>query len=129
MPRLRKYELIVTCILPDCGLLFMRSCKDRPNRRFCSRDCYRLAMRKYETVAYPQIWHNGKLEYLHRVIYCEANNLKIEDIKDAIIHHKDENAFNRHPDNLEKLEGRAAHLHVHNYHKRGTWQADNDIPF
>lgn len=77
-------------------------------------------MRKFDDRAYPQIWHKGKRELLHRVIYMEATG---ETLTAAdIIHHRDENPFNRHPSNLERLSGNAAradHLAKHNFHRRG----------
>lgn len=111
----------------QCGLPFFRTCKDKKTRRFCSRDCYKIASRKLDQVPYPRIWFNGKREYLHRVIYIQATGESLSG--NDIIHHIDENPFNRSPENLEKLTGRAAHLHKHNYHRRGNWTQDDEIPF
>lgn len=58
----------------------------------------------------------GKREYLHHLVYELGTG---EPLKDGeIVHHIDGNKHNNDFSNLEKLSGRAAHLHVHNYHKK-----------
>ena len=91
-------------------------------------------MRNFDTVPYPRIWYKGKKEYLHRVVWMEANPDQTL-TSDDVVHHKDENPFNREPSNLEKLEGRAAHLREHNFWRGRTGRKSepttysDDIPF
>ena len=103
------------CAFAGCRKMFALTRKDRRTRKFCSRDCYKNSMRRFDDIPYPMIWHNGKREYYHRVVYMIATGEQLTS-KD-IIHHKDGNPFNRAPENLEKLDGKHAHLHKHNYHR------------
>lgn len=124
----------------NCGERFKFNTKTmRQSREFCRRDCYRELQRNFDGRPYPQIWHNGKREYLHRVIFLEANPGETLG-PDDIVHHIDENPYNRDPSNLEKKSGRAAHLHAHDYHRRKADRAitaalaeplsePDDIPF
>jgi hypothetical protein len=107
-------DRVIKC--EQCGIPFVRTHKMRPNRKFCGRDCYKLSCREFDRVPYPVIWHNGKREYLHRVIWMQ-NHPEETLGPDDIVHHIDENPFNREPANLEKISGRAAHLHKHDYHR------------
>lgn len=118
-----KKQIVKTCALTDCQLSFILGRKDKKTRRFCSRDCYKLASRTSAT--YTQIWHNGKREYLHRVIYMTSTGEKLT--SNDIIHHIDENKQNNDISNLEKLTGRAAHLFKHNYHKKQGASYDADF--
>lgn len=72
-------------------------------------------MRKFDERPYPQVWHEGRREYLHRVIYMKATGETLG--PNDIIHHKDHNPFNREPSNLEKKDGRLEHLRSHNFHR------------
>jgi len=92
------------------------------NRRYCGRDCYLEAKRAGSKNPYPKIYVNGKRVYLHRHIYAQAHP-EIELTPEDIIHHKDENPFNREIDNLELIRGedaRLKHLAEHNYHRGKT---------
>jgi uracil-DNA glycosylase family 4 len=48
----------------------------------------------------------------HRFVYRETHGLK-KDLGKAVIHHKDGNPRNNHPDNLEWMESITAHLREH----------------
>lgn len=116
----------------NCGGSFKpRTRKGRP-QRFCSRECYKQQMRQDETTPYPRIWHNGQRIYLHRLIYMQATGEELS--PNDIIHHKDENPFNRHPDNLEKVPDRFEHLLRHNFHRGkrnggGHFDPESGCPF
>lgn len=57
---------------------------------------------------------NGERVYLHRYVFeTEIRPLQ----PGEIVHDKDENRFNNSAENLEALSGRAAHLHIHDYHR------------
>jgi hypothetical protein len=111
------------CQNKDCGLPFYVTSK-RKTQKFCSRDCYRLAKTNPVIKNHRRIWHNGRRVYEHRLVWelTTGETLKTTDI----IHHKNENKLDNRFENLEKLEGRAAHLHAHNYYRRGTWQPSDD---
>ena len=103
------------------------------NKAFCSRDCYKESRRDWSNVPYPRIWYKGKREYLHRVIWMEAHPEE-ELLATDVIHHKDENPFNRDIDNLEKVKDGAEHLARHNYYrhkrvKKEVYTYDEDVPF
>lgn len=109
--RQRKFRFPTPPVVIDCaqcGEAFEKTRKHRPTRKFCDRNCYRESMRNFESVPYPVIWHNGKREYLHRVIYMLATGETLTG--DEIVHHKDENPFNRDPANLEKMPSRLDYL-------------------
>jgi hypothetical protein len=89
-------------------------------------------MRKFDKRPYPQMYYKGKLEYVHRVIYMQHTGETLT--ADDIIHHKDENPFNRDISNLEKLTGdaRRRHLEIHrpNFRRNGTARlVGDDCPF
>lgn len=89
----------------NCGELFKFDTDTmRQTRAFCRRDCYREAQRKFDSRPYPEIWHEGKKQLLHRVIWLQANPGETLG-PDDIVHHIDENPFNRDPSNLEKITG------------------------
>lgn len=61
---------------------------------------------------HTRITVDGKRIYLHRHLV----ETFVRPLKDGeIVHHKDENRFNNSLDNLEILEDRAKHLHLHDY--------------
>jgi len=122
-----KKNEVLTCALSSCGLPFIRSNKDRKNRKYCSHNCYAIAKRINANVAYPRLRVNGKMIYLHRFIYEQLTGEVLT--ANDVIHHIDGNPYNRDISNLEKLEGQAAHLHKHNYHRKNEWTPDNEIPF
>lgn len=97
--------------------------KDKPTRKFCTRECYRVSMRKFDSVPYPMIYFRGKREYLHRAIYMQATGETLT--PNDIIHHVDEDPFNRAIENLEKVNGRDEHLRRHNFHRQ-TVRPPND---
>lgn len=115
-----------TCENKDCNLPFYVAMKHK-TKRFCSRDCYRLGIRKDDIKSHRRIMVNGKRMYEHRYIWEKETGETLGDAE--IIHHINENKLDNRFENLEKLSGRAAHLHAHNYYKRGTWQPDDDISF
>lgn len=110
----------------QCGSTFRFDAQEmRQDRKYCGRDCYRESRRLFDTRPYPEVWHNGKKIYLHQMIWMEANPDETL-MPGDIIHHIDENPFNRDPSNLERLTGdsRAQHLHRHNYFRRGRREVD-----
>lgn len=64
---------------------------------------------------------------MHRLVYEQATGERLGPYD--IVHHVDGNKLNNDPGNLERLTGRAAHLHRHNYHKNPAQRFDDDIPF
>ena len=74
---------------------------------------------------YIQIRVNGGRIYLHRWIWEMANGRKLED--GELVHHINEDKRDNHPSNLKVLAGRAAHLHVHDYHRRNKTESKEDF--
>lgn len=105
----------------------IKVCTKSKKRKFCSRACYIAYSRQLPTSQYKRVWHNGKRVYLHRLIYEQHSGKPLE--PDAIIHHIDGNKTNNDPSNLEKLTGKAAHLHCHNYHRRSDRTFNDECPF
>lgn len=116
--------MIKVCEDKDCQLLFITNDK---RRKYCSRDCYRYTKQQDSIKSHRRIWFNGKREYLHRIVYMTETGEKLT--SDDIIHHINGNKFDNRFENLQKLTGRAAHLHCHNYHKKDDYQFDEDFPF
>jgi len=117
-------------VCQQCGTRFAKTAKCKPYRKYCSRECYRQASRRLTDVAYPQIWHNGRREYLHRVIYMQTTGEILT--PNDIIHHRDGDPFNRDPANLQKINGRLEHLREHNFHRGRSKPAptyDEDFGF
>lgn len=85
--------------------------------KFCGRPCYRADRQKdMDKTAYPMLWVDGRRVYLHRYIYEQHHGVKLR--SDQIIHHKDENPFNRAIENLELIDGEEAlreHLMKHKW--------------
>lgn len=134
-PRTRPATAI--CQYHNCKREFAIAGINKPITKFCSRECYRNSLRNWNDTPYPQVWHEGKRIYVHRLIFMEAHP-EIELTSDDIIHHKDENPYNRHPDNLELIRGEEArleHLAKHNFHrdkrkrKNPDDVSDPDCPF
>ncbi len=101
------------CVI--CGASLVKT-----QKKVCSRKCQgkylsELYRGKGGKTPYIQIRVGGKRVYLHRHIWEKANGRKLE--FGEIVHHINENKRDNRPENLEVLSGRAAHLHVHNYHK------------
>jgi hypothetical protein len=121
----------IICQNKDCGLPVLRVHKTDRQDKFCSKECYGQYKREQANVPYPRIRVNGKRVYLHRYIYEQmtGETLKPSDI----IHHKDENPYNRNFENLEKLTDQGEHLRRHNYHRgrraAQTWQPDDEFSF
>lgn len=125
-PRIRPE--FVHCQLVTCGKQIAIAGRGRKLKKYCSRECYRKAVSDFDNTPYPQIWHNGKRIYLHRLIFMQAHP-EIELTPDDIIHHKDENPYNREPDNLELIRGddaRLQHLIEHNFHRGKTGRRKKD---
>lgn len=117
----------------QCGKTFVFTNKMKQGRRYCKRDCYKEASRKFDSRAYPEVWHEGKKVLLHRLIWQQANP-EIELLPGDIVHHIDEDPFNRHPNNLERITGedaRAQHFNKHgsNRHHAKTKLKESDIDF
>ena len=97
-----------------CGTTLTKS-----QRKTCSRKCQGKHLgnlfRGKGKSPYIQIRVNGERIYLHRHVWEKANGRKLVD--GEIVHHKNEDKRDNRAENLEVLSGRAAHLHVHNYHK------------
>ncbi len=87
----------------------------RKKQKYCNRNCYKESCRKFDFVPYPMMWYKGKRELYHRVVYMESTGEILT--SNDIVHHINNNPFDRRIENLEKLNGQAAHLHVHNYHR------------
>lgn len=76
---------------------------------------------KYNAIkcpSHPNCWKNGYI-YLHRIIA----EIKIGRIlnEDEIVHHKDENGHNNHPDNLEVIADQSIHAKIHKPQKPEAW--------
>lgn len=104
----------MNCLI--CGASLVRR-----QKKVCSRKCQgkylsKLYRGKGRKSPYIQIRVNGKRIYLHRHVWEKANGRKLE--SGEIVHHKNEDKRDNSPENLEVLSGRAAHLHVHDYHKK-----------
>ena len=91
----------------------------KTQRKVCSRNCLRKHLgnlfRGKGKSPYIQIRVEGERVYLHRHVWEKANGRKLRD--GELVHHVNEDKRDNRAENLEVLSGRAAHLHVHNYHK------------
>lgn len=106
----------------------------KTQRVVCSRKCLGKHLSKLfrgkGKSFYIQIHVNGARIYLHRDVWEKANGRKLE--FGEIVHHVNEDKRDNRAENLEVLAGKAAYLHIHNYHrKKQTGTADDlsDIPF
>lgn len=110
------------CVI--CGATLKKT-----QRKVCSRNCLRKHLsrifRGKGKSPYIQIRVNGERIYLHRHIWEKANGRKLRD--GEIVHHVNENKRDNRAENLEVLSGRAAHLHVHNYHKKNQPKCETDF--
>lgn len=117
-PPERKIGDKLTC--EHCGKVFIYTRKMNRYRKHCDRKCYIEAYRaNLDKQPYPRIWYNGRKEYLHRVIFMQAHP-EIELTPEDIIHHIDENPYNRDPSNLQLIRAddenaRHKHLREHNF--------------
>ena len=59
---------------------------------------------------------NGERIYFHRRVRERANGRKLE--FGEIVHHVSEDKRDNRAENPEVSDGRAAHLHIHNYHRK-----------
>lgn len=106
----------------------------KKQKKVCSRKCLgkhlsKLFRGKGKSL-YIQIRVNGERIYLHRHIWEKANGRKLE--FGEIIHHINEDKRDNRAENLEVLSGHAAHLHIHNYHRKTTEETAydfSDMPF
>ena len=112
-----------------CGALL----KQR-QKKVCSRKCLgehlSTLYRGKGKSLYIQIRVNGGRIYFHRRVWEKANGRKPE--FGEIVHHVNEDKRDNRAENLEVLAGKAAHLHIHNYHRKnrtGTADDFSDIPF
>lgn len=53
------------------------------------------------TAGYGRVFKDGKHVYAHRLAYCEANNLALEDISGLVVRHKCDNPPCVNPEHLE----------------------------
>lgn len=105
-----------------CAKTFVFTASMKQYRRYCDRNCYREASHDFDRIPYPMIWVNGKRVYLHRYIFAQAHP-EITLTSHDLIHHIDENPFNRDISNLELIRAddetaRAIHLAKHDYHRK-----------
>ena len=68
--------------------------------------------------AHPHAWKNGYL-YMHRVVM----EIKLGRLltKDEVVHHKDEDGHNNHPDNLELKSDSSIHSREHAQSTPSSW--------
>lgn len=113
----------------------MKSCKicgaslTKKQRKVCSRKCQGRHLSKLYRgkgkSPYIQIRVDGERVYLHRHVWEKANGRKLAE--GEIVHHVNENKRDNRPENLEVLAGRAAHLHIHNYHRTARTGRAEDL--
>src|SRR5260221_327387 len=123
MRKRRKRPDFLTCANPECKkeFPFGKMSSIGKDRKYCGKTCSNEMRRgRYDPdTAYPTVRHEGKRIYLHILIWMQAHpDEKL--LPTDIIHHIDENPFNRSPDNLERLSGdnaRLEHLRRHNFHR------------
>lgn len=100
----------------------------KKQRKVCSRKCLRKHLsslfRGKGKSPYIQIRVGGERVYLHRHVWEQANGRKLRE--GEIVHHVNQDKRDNRPENLKVLSGRAAHLHVHNYHKNSQRDSSAD---
>lgn len=99
---------------------------NKRQRKLCSRNCQAEFFRRTYcgkgNSPYIQIRANGGRIFLHRFVWEQANGRKLRE--GEIVHHINGDKRDNRAENLEALSGRAAHLHVHNYHKKARVGGD-----
>ncbi|HCH9020332.1 TPA: HNH endonuclease [Salmonella enterica] len=68
----------------------------------CIREsCIHYTGTKLTNRGYGRYRYKGKMTLAHRIAYCEANNVTLEDIKGKVVRHKCDNPVCINPDHLE----------------------------
>lgn len=61
-----------------------------------------IEWQKYRNAdGYGQVWHKGKKRLAHRLAYCQAHGLDIDDIDGQVVRHRCDNPGCVNPDHLE----------------------------
>ncbi|AYD85884.1 endonuclease [Acinetobacter phage vB_AbaP_46-62_Aci07] len=63
--------------------------------------CIHYTGTKLTNRGYGRYRYKGKMTLAHRIAYCEANNVTLEDIKGKVVRHKCDNPVCINPDHLE----------------------------
>jgi len=110
------------CEICGCSL-------NKRQQKLCSRSCqaefFRRTYRGKGKSPYIRIRADGGRILLHRFVWEQANGRKLRE--GEIVHHINGNKRDNRAENLEALSGQAAHLHVHNYHRKTQQVGDYDF--
>lgn len=111
-----------------CGALLKKRQKKVCSRKCLGKHLSKLYRGKGKSL-YIQIRVEGGRIYFHRHVWEKAHGRKLE--FGEIVHHLNEDKRDNRAENLEVLAGKAAHLHIHNYHRkiRASQIVSDDCPF
>lgn len=114
---LRKYDGTTGC--EHCGKFgrlrkgLCNACATRLSRKgYVERDIAEKGKGTINAAGYKVLTVNGEPEYEHRVIARPKIG--------QVVHHKDGNKLNNHPDNLEILSSQSEHMKQHWKERKGA---------